>query len=183
MALVHHERALSAQTQQVAACNALHELEERLSRWLLQSRDLLQSDTLPLTQEFLAQMLGVQRSSVTGDHGGRPLASFEVGQGTVGRRHQIGQVVGRWCRCHRRWTWWPHQGRAAIFDNMPIRNYLDGERFDPETTRLLGIAFETAIQARRNWGELDPPREAIAKTSSVLRKRADGTLSGCAISL
>ena len=65
MALVHHERALSAQTQQVAACNALHELEERLGRWLLQSRDLLQSDTLPLTQEFLAQMLGVQRSSVT----------------------------------------------------------------------------------------------------------------------
>jgi CRP-like cAMP-binding protein len=65
MALVHQERALAAQTQQVAACNALHELEERLSRWLLQSRDLLQSDTLPLTQEFLSQMLGVQRSSVT----------------------------------------------------------------------------------------------------------------------
>ena len=43
----------------------IHELEERLSRWLLQSRDLLQSDTLPLTQEFLSQMLGVQRSSVT----------------------------------------------------------------------------------------------------------------------
>jgi hypothetical protein len=55
----------SAQAQQVAACNAFHELEERLSRWLLQSRDLLQSDTLPLTQEFLSQMLGVQRSSVT----------------------------------------------------------------------------------------------------------------------
>src|SRR3954470_22787930 len=36
LALVHQERALSAQTQQVAACNALHELEERLSRWLLQ---------------------------------------------------------------------------------------------------------------------------------------------------
>ena len=65
IALVHQGRALSAQTQQVAACNALHELEERLSRWLLQSRDLLQSDTLPLTQEFLSQMLGVQRSSVT----------------------------------------------------------------------------------------------------------------------
>jgi CRP-like cAMP-binding protein len=65
MALVHQERVLSAQTQQVAACNALHELEERLSRWLLQSRDLLQSETLPLTQEFLSQMLGVQRSSVT----------------------------------------------------------------------------------------------------------------------
>jgi CRP-like cAMP-binding protein len=64
-ALVRHEHVLAAQTQQVAACNALHELEERLSRWLLQSRDLLKNDTLPLTQEFLAQMLGVQRSSVT----------------------------------------------------------------------------------------------------------------------
>jgi CRP-like cAMP-binding protein len=65
VALVRQEHALAAQTQQVAVCNALHELEERLSRWLLQSRDLLNSDTLPLTQEFLSQMLGVQRSSVT----------------------------------------------------------------------------------------------------------------------
>src|SRR3954468_15599075 len=63
--LISHEHALATHTQQVAACNALHELEERLSRWLLQSRDLLSSDTLPLTQEFLSQMLGVQRSSVT----------------------------------------------------------------------------------------------------------------------
>jgi Mn-dependent DtxR family transcriptional regulator len=46
-------------------CNALHDLEERLSRWLLQPRDLFQSNTLPLTQDFLSQMLGVQRSSVT----------------------------------------------------------------------------------------------------------------------
>jgi CRP-like cAMP-binding protein len=53
------------QVQQTAACNALHTLEERLSRWLLQTRDLLKSDTLPLTQDFLSQMLGVQRSSVT----------------------------------------------------------------------------------------------------------------------
>ena len=52
VALVRQEHALAAQTQQVAACNALHELEERLSRWLLQSRDLLKSDSLPLTQEF-----------------------------------------------------------------------------------------------------------------------------------
>jgi CRP-like cAMP-binding protein len=65
IALASQEHMLIAQTQQVAACNALHELEERLSRWLLQCRDLLNSETLPLTQEFLAQMLGVQRSSVT----------------------------------------------------------------------------------------------------------------------
>ena len=54
-----------AHVQQVAACNAAHTLEERLSRWLLQTRDLLASDDLPLTQEFLSQMLAVQRSSVT----------------------------------------------------------------------------------------------------------------------
>ena len=46
---------------------------------------------------------------------------------------------------------------------MPIRQYLDGERFDPETTRLLGIAFEFAIQALHSWGVDDPPREAIAR--------------------
>jgi hypothetical protein len=46
---------------------------------------------------------------------------------------------------------------------MPIRQYLDGERLDPETTRLLGIVFETAIQALRNRGVVDPPREAIAR--------------------
>jgi uncharacterized protein YjbJ (UPF0337 family) len=56
VALVRQEYVLAAQTQQVATCNALHELEDR---------DLLKSGSLPLTQEFLAQMLGVQRSSVT----------------------------------------------------------------------------------------------------------------------
>ena len=65
IALIHQERAFSAQTQQLVVCNALHDLEERLSRWLLQPPDLLQSNTLPLTQDFLSQMLGVQRSSVT----------------------------------------------------------------------------------------------------------------------
>jgi hypothetical protein len=53
--------------------------------------------------------------------------------------------------------------RTCGFDTMPIRQYLDGERFDPETTRVLGIAFETAIQALHNWGVDDPPRDAIAR--------------------
>ena len=65
MSVMAHELASYAHTQQIAACNATHNLEERLCRWLLQTRDLLMSDVLPLTQEFLGQMLGVQRSSVT----------------------------------------------------------------------------------------------------------------------
>jgi hypothetical protein len=46
---------------------------------------------------------------------------------------------------------------------MPIRQYLGGQSFDPETTRLAGLAFERAIEALRHWGVFDPPREAIAK--------------------
>ena len=60
-----HEGMTLVQVQQVAACNALHNLEQRLTRWLLQARDLLNSDLVPLTQDTLSQMLGVNRSSVT----------------------------------------------------------------------------------------------------------------------
>jgi CRP-like cAMP-binding protein len=63
--LIRHELILFMQAQQSAACNAAHMVESRLSRWLLRMRDLSGSDTLRLTQEFLAQMLGVQRNSVS----------------------------------------------------------------------------------------------------------------------
>ena len=60
-----HEQALFAQAQQSAACNAVHVLESRLARWLLRAADLHGSNDLPLTQEYMAQMLGVRRTSVT----------------------------------------------------------------------------------------------------------------------
>jgi CRP-like cAMP-binding protein len=63
--LIKHEQVLLAQSQQSAACNATHTIEARLSRWLLRCRDLTGSDDLPLTQEFIAQMLGVRRTSVS----------------------------------------------------------------------------------------------------------------------
>ena len=50
---------------QLAACNGLHEIEERLARWLLMVRDRVESDKFRLTQEFLAEMLGTRRTSVT----------------------------------------------------------------------------------------------------------------------
>ena len=55
-----YEQALMAQTQQSVACNVSHPVEARLSRWLLRARDLCGSEALPLTQEMLAQMIGVQ---------------------------------------------------------------------------------------------------------------------------
>ena len=63
--LIRHEQAQFAQAQQSAACNVSHSVEARLSRWLLRTRDATGSDTLGLTQEFLAQMLGVRRTSVS----------------------------------------------------------------------------------------------------------------------
>jgi CRP-like cAMP-binding protein len=60
-----HSRALLLQLQHVAACNALHPVERRMARWLLQLHDLIPDRLLPLTQEALAQLLGVRRTTVT----------------------------------------------------------------------------------------------------------------------
>jgi CRP-like cAMP-binding protein len=57
--------ALLAQTFQTVACNAVHSVEARCCRWILSMHDRLDQDTLPLTHEFLAEMLGVQRSTVS----------------------------------------------------------------------------------------------------------------------
>jgi CRP-like cAMP-binding protein len=63
--LIRHEQTVYAQAQQSAACFATHHVQARLCRWLLRARDLSGSDTLPFTQEYLAEMLGVRRTSVT----------------------------------------------------------------------------------------------------------------------
>jgi CRP-like cAMP-binding protein len=63
--LARHERALCAQAQQSAACNAIHSIGARLARRLLRMNDLTGAVVLPLTQEFLARMMGVQTNSVS----------------------------------------------------------------------------------------------------------------------
>jgi CRP-like cAMP-binding protein len=64
-ALQRYSMFLAMQSTQLAACNRLHGVEERLARWLLMSYDRIGGKTLPLTQEFLGQMLGTRRSSVS----------------------------------------------------------------------------------------------------------------------
>lgn len=63
--LLRYVQARYTEIAQGSACNRLHTLEERLARWLLTVNDRLQLDDFPLTQEFIAQMLGVRRSGVT----------------------------------------------------------------------------------------------------------------------
>jgi CRP-like cAMP-binding protein len=63
--LQRYAMILGSQSIQLAACNRLHGLEERLARWLLMSHDRIGNMTMPLTQEFLGQMLGTRRSTVS----------------------------------------------------------------------------------------------------------------------
>jgi CRP-like cAMP-binding protein len=62
---IRYNEVLLSQARVTAACNALHSIESRFCRWLLQSADRAGNDTVALTQEFLAEMLGVRRTSVT----------------------------------------------------------------------------------------------------------------------
>ena len=63
--MLHYAHAFFNQVAQSAACNQFHSIEQRCCRWLLMTHDRMQSDEFLLTQEFLAMMLGVQRTGVT----------------------------------------------------------------------------------------------------------------------
>jgi CRP-like cAMP-binding protein len=63
--IVRYTELQMGQIQQTAACNALHDVASRLCRWLLQTSDKINDDTIPFTREFLGKMLGVQRGTVT----------------------------------------------------------------------------------------------------------------------
>src|SRR5204863_7834183 len=59
------DASLFAQAQQSAACNAAHSAQARICRWVLELRDRCDNEVVPLTQGFLASMVGVQRTTVT----------------------------------------------------------------------------------------------------------------------
>jgi CRP-like cAMP-binding protein len=98
--LIRHEQVLFAQAQQSAGCNASHTVEARMCRWLLRIRDLTGSDNMQLTQEFLAQMLGVRRSSVSLVAGTLQKAGFiQYRRGNV-RLLDIEQIEAGACECY-----------------------------------------------------------------------------------
>lgn len=68
--LMRYTQALIVQTGQVAVCNRHHLLKQRMCCWILSCLDRLASDELPLTQEVIAEMVGVRRESITGAIGG-----------------------------------------------------------------------------------------------------------------
>lgn len=85
---------------QVAACNRLHNVEARLARWLLMVSDRTDEHELPLSQEFLAQMLGSQRSTITNAAGKlQSEGAIEYSRGTVCILDRL-KLEGVACECY-----------------------------------------------------------------------------------
>lgn len=99
--LQRYAQELAIQSAQIAACNRLHAVNERLARWLLMSHDRVRKRTFNLTQEFVAHMLGTRRASVTiaaGTLHKAGLITYKRGQVIIENRHGLELVA---CECYR----------------------------------------------------------------------------------
>ena len=88
-------------SSQTAACNRLHSIEQRCARWLLMSSDRIQSDSMPMTHEFLSSMLGVRRagvSEVAEELQRSGLIQYRHGQLTITDREDLEATA---CECYR----------------------------------------------------------------------------------
>jgi CRP-like cAMP-binding protein len=100
-AVLAHVQEQLITAAQVTACNKLHDAESRLARWLLMVSDRIQGDTLGLTQEFLAEMLGTQRSTVALVAGQlQDAGTIAYSRGVV-RILDRGLLQKRACECYR----------------------------------------------------------------------------------
>jgi len=98
--LLRYTQALITQISQTAVCNRLHAMEQQLCRWLLLSHDRVKGDELIMTQELIADMLGVRREGVTVAAGRLHDAgaiSYVRGRITILDRHKLEQIV---CECY-----------------------------------------------------------------------------------
>jgi CRP-like cAMP-binding protein len=98
--LLRYTQALMTQMSQTAVCNRLHTIEQQLCRWLLLSHDRLDSDELVMTQELIANMLGVRREGVTAAAGRlqeRGLISYVRGRIRILDRRGLEAAV---CECY-----------------------------------------------------------------------------------
>lgn len=98
--LLSYASVMFAYVSQLAACNRHHRIEQRLARWLLHVSNSIGSDNLPLTQEFIAEMLGSRRSGVTA--AAQSLQRDEIiqyrrGKITILDRDRLEQET---CECH-----------------------------------------------------------------------------------
>jgi len=99
--VTHYAQALSGFIMQSTACNAVHSVEQRLARWLLMAQDRMGADEFPLTQEFVAMMLGATRPTVTvvaGTLQRAGLITYHRGHVTIVDREGLENAS---CECYR----------------------------------------------------------------------------------
>jgi CRP-like cAMP-binding protein len=102
--MTHYAQALIGFIMQSTACNAVHSVEQRLARWLLMACDRMGSDEFPLTQEFVAMMLGASRPTVTivaGTLQKAGLITYHRGHVTIVDREGLEAAA---CECYRTTT-------------------------------------------------------------------------------
>jgi CRP-like cAMP-binding protein len=110
-----YQSVVHFQAQQTAACQALHPVEARMCRWLLQAQDAVGGGTLNLTQEYLSHMMGVRRTSVSGS------ANKLQEEGLITYKRGVIRILDRKaleknaCECYA-------AVRHAIADAMPRRS-------------------------------------------------------------
>ncbi len=120
--------AMMARVLQNVACNAVHSVEARACRWILSMHDRLDGDTMPLTHEFLADMLGVQRSTVSSiTRAFQEAGLIKQGRGLITVTNRLG-LEGASCECY----------------GIVRRSF---ERLLPHTYRT-GSTFDTRSQPR-----------------------------------
>jgi CRP-like cAMP-binding protein len=101
MVLLRHAQANLAQAHQSVACNALHGVEQRLCRWLLASNDRTDREVVELTQQYLATMVGVQRTTITQSLRELTTAGLiRQGRGQIQILNRRG-LEARACECYR----------------------------------------------------------------------------------
>jgi CRP-like cAMP-binding protein len=107
--IASYGEVLLGQTFQILTCNAVHPVEARCCRWILMMHDRAEQDTLPLTHEFLAEMLGVQRSTVSVVTRTLQTAGLiQQGRGSItvtdraGLEETVCECYGRICRIYQR---------------------------------------------------------------------------------
>ncbi len=127
------------QMTQSVLCNSVHSVDARLARWLLTSADRTETETLHLTQEFLSQMLGVQRSTVTVAAGDlQRKGQIEYTRGKIRILDRAGLIEGA-CECYRTVT--ASYNRILCADtNGEIRYKLQSSSTKPA---IRGDAIET----------------------------------------
>lgn len=133
-ALSLYTQALFTQVAQSSACNRLHTMRERCARWLLQTHDRVGRDEFPLTQQFLSQMLGVRRATVTEAAGGLQadgLITYEYGRITIRDRRRLEAAS---CECYEI----TRREFARLLDGREAQSVLEGVQTEKDGRTAVG---------------------------------------------